>query len=162
MTECSFLGEPSMKLSEKNMNPANEASKISQEISPLTFLPWILKPLDEKPHFLGLFLRRCTRARRGWTGLWLGRRRGSRQRPAGRRRDPLRFLVLPKGEQVRRFRGHYRCRNPDEAKTAEREEKREAADVNKNNQVPCINPSEKTSMAESCVRPACILVYSKK
>lgn len=48
---------------------------------------------------------------------------------------------------------------PRRGKNSRAREKHEAADVNKNNQVPCLNPSEKTSMAKSCVRPACALVY---
>lgn len=98
-------------------------SMISEEM----FLPWILEPLDEQPHFLGLsLLWLCTQARWSWTWLWFRRRRGSRQRPGGRWRNPLGFLVLPKGEQVCRFRGHCRGTNPGDGGKETQQSEREA------------------------------------
>ncbi len=46
-------------------------------------------------------------------------------------------------------------------KNSRAREKHEAADINKNNQVTRINPSEKTSMAES-MWEACLFPHKKK
>lgn len=122
---------------------------MNQSKFPPSFLPGVVKPLDELSNLLRLFLRRCSQASRAQARLWLRRRRGSRQRSGGCRWDPLRFLVLPKGEQVCRFRGHWTCINPDKTRASEQEKLHEAAGMKRNDQVTRINPSEKISMAES-------------
>lgn len=103
-------------------------------------IPRILEPLDEKPHLLSLFLRLCSQAGRGQAGLGFGRRRGSRQRSGGCWRYPLRFLVLPKGEQMGRFRGHCKTRKSrrlQEQRKGEALESGDASEAEQRNRHVC-------------------------